>query len=84
LEDLAHHAGFGLSTFAHIYRKPSGETPCQSIVLLKMEAAKRLLPQDGLSAKETVALLGFSTELQFTRSASKRTEGRSPAAMCAP
>ena len=77
--DLARHAGLGLSTFAHTYRKLSGETPYQTIVRLKMEAAKRLLQQDGLSVKETAARLGFSTEFQFSR-CFKRMEGRSPTA----
>jgi AraC-like DNA-binding protein len=79
VEDLARHAGLGLSTFAHTYRKLSGETPYQTIVRLKMEAAKRLLQQDGLSVKETAARLGFSTEFQFSR-CFKRMEGRSPTA----
>ena len=62
--DLAGHVGLGLSTFAHTYRKLSGETPYQTIVRIKMEAAKRLLIQNGLSVKETAARLGYSSEFQ--------------------
>lgn len=79
VEDLAHHAGLGLSTFAHTYRKLSGETPYQTIVRLKMEAAKRLLVNENLSVKATAYRLGFSSEFQFSR-CFKRMEGRSPSA----
>jgi AraC-like DNA-binding protein len=77
--DLARHAGLGLSTFAHTYRKLSGETPYQTIVRLKMEAAKRLLVNENLSVKATAYRLGFSSEFQFSR-CFKRMEGRSPSA----
>lgn len=79
VEDLARHAGLGLSTFAHTYRKLSGETPYQTIVRLKMEAAKRLLVNENLSVKATAYRLGFSSEFQFSR-CFKRMEGRSPSA----
>jgi hypothetical protein len=35
VEDLARHAGLGLSTFAHTYRKLVGETPYQTIVRIE-------------------------------------------------
>lgn len=79
VEDLARHAGLGLSTFAHTYRKLSGETPYQTIVRLKLEAAKRLLVNENLSVKATAYRLGFSSEFQFSR-CFKRMEGRSPSA----
>lgn len=79
VEDLARHAGLGLSTFAHTYRKLVGETPYQTIVRLKMQAAKRLLLQESLSVKETAARLGYSSEFQFSRCFT-RMEGRSPSA----
>jgi AraC-like DNA-binding protein len=77
VKDLALHLGLGLSTFAHTYRKLSGETPYRTIVRLKMEVAKRLLLQEGLSVKETAARLGYPSEFQFSRSF-KRAEGCSP------
>lgn len=77
--DLARHAGLGLSTFAHTYRKLSGETPYQTIVRLKMEAAKRLLVHEGFSVKETADRLGYTSEFQFSR-CFKRMEGRAPTA----
>ena len=79
VEDLARHAGLGLSTFAHTYRKLSGETPYQTVLRLKMEAAKRLLLDENLSVKETAARIGYSSEFQFSR-CFKRMEGRSPSA----
>ena len=79
VEDLARHAGLGLSTFAHTYRKLSGESPYRSIIRLKLEAAKRLLLQERLSVKETAARLGYSSEFQLSR-CFKRMEGRSPSA----
>lgn len=79
VEDLALHVGQSLSSFAHRYREVSGESPYRTIVRLKMEAAKRLLVNEGKSVKETAGQLGFSSEFHFSR-CFKRLEGISPSA----
>lgn len=77
VEDLARHVRLGPSAFAHAYRRLAGESPHRTILRLKMEAAKRLLVQDGFSVKETADRLGFSSEFQFSR-CFKRLEGLAP------
>lgn len=75
--DLAGHLNQSVSAFGHAYAKQTGETPYRAITRLKMEAAKRLLIDQGSSVKQTALHLGFSSEYQFSR-AFKRNEGVAP------
>lgn len=75
--DLARHLNMSPSTFAHVYPSRAGEAPHQTVLRLKMEAAKRLLVEARLSVKETAGRLGFSSEFQFSH-AFKRMEGLAP------
>ncbi len=75
--DLARHLNMSASTFAHVYSGQAGEAPHQTVLRLKMEAAKRLLLDERLSVKETADRLGFSSECYFSR-AFKRLEGLAP------
>ena len=75
--DLARHAKMSVSAFAHAYPRRAGESPYRTVQRLKLEAAKRLLLQDGLSVKECAERLGFSSEFHFSR-LFKRLEGMSP------
>lgn len=75
--DLAGHLNQSVSAFGHAYTKQTGETPYRAITRLKMEAAKRLLIDQGSSVKQTALHLGFSSEYQFSR-AFKRNEGVAP------
>lgn len=75
--DLARHLNMSASTFAHVYPGHAGEAPHQTVLRLKMEAAKRLLLEERLSVKETADRLGFSSEFQFSH-AFKRMEGLAP------
>lgn len=75
--DLARHVNLSLSSFTHVYPALTGESPYQTVGRLKIETAKRLLLQDGLSVKETAGRLGYSSEFQLSR-AFKRLEGTSP------
>jgi len=75
--DLAKHLNQSVSAFGHAYAKQTGETPYRAITRLKMEAAKRLLIDQGSSVKQTAQHLGFSSEYQFSR-AFKRNEGVAP------
>lgn len=76
--DLARHVGLSVSAFAHAFPRQAGESPYRSILRLKIETAKRLLLDEGLTVKETASRLGYSTEFQFSR-AFKRFEGTAPA-----
>ena len=75
--DLAAHVHLSVSAFAHTYPRLAGETPLRTINRLKVERAKTLMLQEGLSVKESAYRLGFSSEFHFSR-VFKRVEGLSP------
>ena len=75
--ELARTAGCSPSSFAHAYPRLTGESPYQTVLRLKVKAAKQLLLQEGLSVKETAGRLGFSSEFQFSRMF-KHVEGIAP------
>ena len=75
--DLAQAVGCSPSSFAHEYPRLTGESPYRTVLRLKVQAAKQLLLQDGLSVKATAAQLGFPSEFQFSRTF-KLVEGIAP------
>ncbi len=75
--DLARFLGKSESALWHTYPKVAGESPYQTIVRLKIDAAKRLLLSQGCSVKECSERLGFSSQFQFSR-LFKRIEGVAP------
>jgi AraC-like DNA-binding protein len=77
--DLARELGLSRSALAHRYPRLAGESPYRTIQRLKVEAAKRLLLEGGLTVKECAAQLGFSSEFHFSR-LFKRLEGLAPRA----
>lgn len=77
--DIAAQVRMSTSAFAHAYPRLAGESPYRTVQRLKVESAKRLLLQDGLTVKESAARLGFSSEFHFSR-LFKRLEGIAPRA----
>lgn len=77
VSDLVCHVGLSRSALAHAYRRQAGESPRHAIARLKIETAKRLMLQDGLSAKQCAERLGFATQFHFSR-VFKRLESVSP------
>ena len=75
--NLAQSVGLSASAFAHAYPRLAGEPPYRTVLRLKVQAAKQLLLQDGLSVKETAGRLGFPSEFQFSRTF-KLVEGVAP------
>ncbi|MBI5723929.1 MAG: helix-turn-helix transcriptional regulator [Planctomycetes bacterium] len=75
--DLAAHVKMSLSAFAHAYPPLAGEPPYRTVQRLKVEAAKRLMLQDGLSVKQCAARLGIPCEFHLSR-LFKRLEGLAP------
>ena len=67
LDTLGEEFHFGVSTLCNIYKKVTGQTIMHSFLLLKIEEAKRLLREDGLSIAEISAHLGFETPQYFSR-----------------
>ena len=75
--ELARGVGLSASAFAHAYPRLAGEPPYRTVLRLKVQAAKQLLLQEGLSVKAAAAQLGFPSEFQFSRTF-KRVEGIAP------
>lgn len=73
-------AGLGLSKRAMEYkfRKHFGRSPAQALLAQKTEEAARLL-EDGFSAKEVAAALGFADQFHFSK-VFKRFTGKTPSA----
>ncbi len=80
--ELARQLNMSESAYAHAYPRQAGESPYQTILRLKMAAARQLLLRHGLSVKETAARLGFASEFNFSR-AFKRHEGMPPSRFAA-
>lgn len=74
---LASHVKMSLSAFAHAYPALAGESPYRTVQRLKVEQAKRLMLQDGLSVKQCAARLGIECEFHLSR-LFKRLEGMAP------
>ena len=75
--ELARSVGLSVSAFGHAYPRLAGESPYRTVLRLKVQAAKQLLLQEGLSVKATAAQLGFPSEFQFSRTF-KLVEGVAP------
>ncbi|MFA6175556.1 MAG: AraC family transcriptional regulator [Phycisphaerae bacterium] len=76
---LAKHLRMSESAFAHTYAKVSGASPHQTVLRLKINAAKTLLLQKNLGLKVIAEQLGFSSPFHLS-SVFKRVEGLSPSA----
>lgn len=77
VDQLASYVKMSLSAFAHAYPALAGESPYRTVQRLKVEQAKRLMLQDGLSVKQCAARLGIECEFHLSR-LFKRIEGIAP------
>lgn len=74
---LAQTAAMSRSTFAARFHALVGQTPASFVAETRIETAKRLLGEDGLSVVETAHRLGYASEAGFSRAFRRRT-GVSP------
>lgn len=77
LDDLARHARLSLSHFKKRFRAETGLSPRQFILRDKIEAAKRMLHQDGTSVTGIALDLGFVSS-QYFATVFKRITGVTP------
>jgi transcriptional regulator GlxA family with amidase domain len=78
LETLANQAGMSLRSFARHYRKNTGRTPAESVEMIRIENARRLL-EDGVSVSRTCNRCGFGAT-ETMRRAFLRRVGVGPSA----
>jgi AraC family transcriptional regulator len=76
LAELASAAGISPFHFHRIWRAMTGETVAQSVLRLRLDAAKTMLA-DGADVTETSMASGFATSQSFAR-AFRRQTGRTP------
>jgi AraC family transcriptional regulator len=78
LDNLARVAGVSRCHFARQFRLRTGESPMGLLLRLRIERAKTLLEQNGLTISEVAATLGFADQTHFTRKF-RRLVGITPA-----
>ena len=79
LEAYARSAGFSVSQFSHLFKKHYGTSPMAYFIELRIQRAKELLDNTGMSVKEVAWKLGFDDQLYFSR-IFKKVSGISPTA----
>lgn len=77
--DLAREAGYSGDHFTRIFKKIIGLTPQQFLVQARMNRARQLLIETGLSVTEIAAAVGYDEVYAFSNQF-KRHVGRSPSA----
>lgn len=65
--ELAAQVGFNESYFSRYFKKHMGVSPKQYILKSRMEYAKNLLGENGLSVKETALTVGFTDQSAFSK-----------------
>jgi AraC family transcriptional regulator len=66
LVDLARIAGFSAHHFAMLFKSTFGDTPHRYVLAQRVDAARRLLREDGLSISDVALALGFADQSHFT------------------
>jgi AraC family transcriptional regulator len=77
LADIAASAGLSPYHFLRVFRSATGMPPFRFLTRMRIDAARRLLQDGGLSVTEIAALCGFSTASQFS-TAFRRETGMAP------
>lgn len=70
--ELAKHEHLSYTHFRTIFKKKTGTSPNQYIIMLRLRNASLLLKQTGLSIKEVAESVGFSDQMYFSRIFKKR------------
>ena len=77
LQDVADHVFLSLSYFSKVFREETGQTPGAYLTAVRIEAAKKLLRDPGVSIVEIPEGVGFESQSYFTR-VFKKTVGCTP------
>jgi len=67
LTDLAKAAGMSIFHFAKLFKQSTGRSPHQYALARRVEKAKQLLRQEGVSVLEVSARTGFVDQRHFTK-----------------
>ena len=72
IKELAKQEHISYTYFRAIFKKKTGASPNQYIIMLRLRNASRLLKQTELSVKEVAETVGFSDQMYFSRIFKKR------------
>lgn len=79
IQDLAMCAGLSVSHFAHQFRQSTGVSPHRYRLQLRVDRAKALLENSGMSVLQIALAVGFDNQQHFA-TVFRRLEGVSPSA----
>lgn len=71
-ESVARVVGLSGSHFRHLFRKVTGQSFHQYLIALRLETARQLLKEDGLSLTEVAESVGYQRLSHFSRAFSER------------
>lgn len=71
-ESLAIELGLSTSHFRHLFREATGQPFHKYLVAFRLEQARRLLVDEGLSVSEVAATVGFTGLAHFSRAFTQR------------
>ena len=77
LEMLAAQAGLTPSHFCRVFKRATGATPHQFVMKARLDRARDLLGQSGLSVAQVAEMTGFTSQSHFTR-AFRQYSGQTP------
>lgn len=80
VEHLAERLGIGARQLSRLFRRHVGASPTQTAATMRMQRAKRLLNETGLSMTEIAFQAGFSSLRRFN-AAFRELYGRPPSAL---
>lgn len=69
---LAAHVSLSPYHFTRVFKKATGYSPYEYIILLRIDQAKYLLKNSPLSIKEIAAQVGYATEISFINAFSQK------------
>ena len=83
LADLAHECGLSASHFARSFKTSFGTSTHQWLMQHRIDHAKRLMSQTGMSLIDIAIQSGFNDQAAFTRAGIRSTRRRQPRKMAA-
>ena len=78
MEEVCEHVGFSVAYFSALFKKETGEGFAKYLTRVRMEEAKNLLRDTGLSVAEICEKVGYNDRKHFTHTFHKIT-GVNPA-----
>lgn len=79
LSTIVRKVNLSVSHLSHLFRKETGQSPGNYLMILRMQKAAELLHNPDFSVKEVMDLVGFKDKSNFVRSF-RKAHGSTPSA----